>query len=157
MYLGILLRLFHSIAAAFSSPHQRSSSGTLFWAALCACPGVARTLRASVNNSGVGCEVLMLHDMSMMQPCVLDHLQRLYRVVRRSAHTLGGLHCDLAGDFMQIPAGSKRRPSTKRAMHSMLHVGNACTSSRCSMEFMAADTHQLQMLHGFQSCVNNET
>ena len=88
---------------------RMSSSGTLPWAALCACPGDARTLKASVN-SGVGCEVLMLHNMSTMQPGALDHLQRLSLFVRRSAQILVDITAILQATLCERQQEARKDP-----------------------------------------------
>ena len=74
---------------------------------------VVRTLTASVNNSGVACEVLMLHDMSIMQSCVLVHLQRLYHVSWFSAATPSLHRCKI---LVLVPNELKWHTALGRAM-----------------------------------------
>ena len=47
-----------------------------FWDAPCACLGIAGTPRTSANHRSAGYNVLILHDISMMQSWVVDDLQK---------------------------------------------------------------------------------
>lgn len=49
-----------------------------------------------------GTEVLILDEVSMMNPAMLDNLDKLCRIVRGSGELFGGIRCIFAGDFMQI-------------------------------------------------------
>ena len=53
------------------------------------------------------CKVLILDEVSMLHPLVLDNLEGLCRLVRESKELFGGIRCIFAGNFLQTPPVAK--------------------------------------------------
>lgn len=87
----------------------------------------ASTLAASIRKSGkslrrwLGTDILVIDEVSMLTPDLLEKLDQVARTIRRSAAPMGGLQIVFVGDFYQLPPVNKEKEKeTPFVFHSPL-------------------------------------
>ncbi|CAE7237948.1 pfh1 [Symbiodinium pilosum] len=90
-------------------------------------------------------QVLILDEVSMLCPAVLDHLEQLCCMVRESSEVFGRIRCIFSGDFMQIP------PVASKKLAFEAHCWNRLFSSATQMQTLQGVHRQSKdnAFHGF--------
>lgn len=90
-------------------------------------------------------EVLILDEVSMLSPRVLDSLEELCRLVRKSDLVFGGIRCIFAGDFLQIPPVKETRLAFQAQCWNRLFAGPDQQLTLRGVHRQSNDQH----FHGF--------
>lgn len=83
---------------------------------------VKRAQKKNACDKWLDIEVLIIDEVSMLDPRILEVLDAVFRALRRDARPFGGVCLVLCGDFLQLPPVKKKNQSEPMADSQAAHI-----------------------------------